>query len=165
MLRKISSLLLAVWLGAALLFSAVVAPTVFRVLRGFGLSNASEIAGTIVNHTLAIVNVSGCLISLIVLVLAFGFARRYARWRFLSIVALLAVTAIATASGEWLIAARMRALRAAMVIPIDQVSLADPKRVAFATLHGYSVGALAIAIIAALITFFMLGKSSPTTAT
>ena len=145
------------WLGAAVLFSAVVAPTAFRVLRGFNLSNAGEIAGTIVTHTLSIVNVSGFVISLMVLVAVFAFARNYSRRQSIVQLILLAIIAIATATGEWIISDRMRALRVAMVVSIDQVPLTDPNRVAFAALHGYSVAALGIAIIAGLIAFFMVG--------
>jgi len=47
--------------------------------------------------------------------------------------------AITTGVGEWVIAAKMRGLRAAMQPSIDQIPAADPSRVAFAALHGYSV--------------------------
>jgi hypothetical protein len=52
----------------------------------------------------------------------------------------------------------MRGLRAAMAVPIDQVAISDPLRVAFQTLHGYSVAALSVAIIAALIAFFVIAQ-------
>ncbi len=154
--------LLGLWLGAAVLFSAVVAPTAFHVLRSFNLPNAGEIAGTIVSHTLSIVNISGFVLSLILMVVALGLKRNYSRGRLTAQMILLATMAIATAVGEWIIAARMRALRAAMVVPIDQVSVSDPKRMAFAALHGYSVAALGVAIIAALLACFIVGNRSRT---
>jgi hypothetical protein len=154
--------LLGLWLGAAVLFSAVVAPTAFRVLRGFNLPNAGEIAGTIVSHTLSVVNISGFILSLILMVIAFGFKRNYSRGRSAAQMVLPALMAITTAAGEWVIAARMRALRAAMIMPIDQVAASDPKRVAFAALHGYSVAALSVAIIAALLTCFVVRNRSRT---
>jgi hypothetical protein len=52
----------------------------------------------------------------------------------------------------------MRELRTAMAIPIEQVSAGDPMRVAFQALHGYSVAALSIAIIAALIAFVFMAQ-------
>jgi hypothetical protein len=52
----------------------------------------------------------------------------------------------------------MRGLRSAMGVPIDQVAISDPLRVAFQTLHGYSVAALSVAIIAALIAFFVIAQ-------
>lgn len=73
---------------------------------------------------------------------------------------LLAIIAIMTGLGEWVIAAKMRALRAAMHLAIDQIAGDDPNRMAFAALHGYSVAALGIALIAALIAFFVIAKRS-----
>ncbi len=154
--------LLGLWLGAAVLFSAVVAPTAFHVLRSFNLPNAGEIAGTIVSHTLSIVNISGFVLSLVLMIIALGLKRNHSRRRLTVQMLLLATMAIATAGGEWIIAARMRALRAAMVLPIDQVSASDPKRMAFAALHGYSVAALGVAIIAALLACFIVGNRSRT---
>lgn len=150
--------LLGLWLGAAVLFSAVVAPSAFHVLRSFNLPNAGEIAGTIVSHILSVINISGFVLSLILMLIAYGLKRNYSRSRLRVQVILLATMAITTALGEWIIAARMRALRAAMLVPIDQVATGDPRRVAFATLHGYSVAALGIAMIAALLAYFISGN-------
>jgi hypothetical protein len=43
-----------------------------------------------------------------------------------------------------------------MAVPIDQVAVDDPRRVAFNRLHGYSVTALSVAMIAALIAFLII---------
>ena len=161
-MNNVRLFLLGLWLGAAVLFSAVVAPTSFRVLRGFNLPNAGEIAGTIVSHTLSVVNISGLSVSLLLMVIALGLRRNYSRGRLAAQLVLLAFMAVTTSAGEWIIAARMRALRAAMIVPIDQVSLDDPKRVAFAALHGYSVAALGVAIIAALLVCFVVRNRSRT---
>jgi hypothetical protein len=161
-MNNIRLFLLGLWLGAAVLFSAVVAPTSFQVLRGFNLPNAGEIAGTIVSHTLSVVNISGFILSLILMVITVGFKRSHSHVRLTAQILLLATMAIATAVGEWVIAARMRALRAAMMVPIDQVSLSDPKRIAFAALHGYSVAALSVAMIAALLVCFVVRTRSRT---
>ena len=75
-------------------------------------------------------------------------------------VVLFATIAITTAVGEWVIAAKLRGLRLAMHGQIDQLPLSDPNRMAFAALHGYSVMALAIAMIAALIALFVMAKNS-----
>lgn len=155
-LNNLRLLLLASWLGAAIFFSATVAPTAFQVARTFNLPHAGEVAGTMVNRTLSIVNVAGFVVSLLLIVLAIVLKRIYSQWAFVAQTMLLLVVAICTALGEWVIAARMRGLRAAMVIPIDQVATSDPLRVAFQTLHGYSVAALSVAIIAALIAFFVI---------
>ena len=63
-------ILLACWFGAALFFGAVVAPAAFGVLRSFGLSNANEIAGSIVTRSLSVVNIAGFVIALLLLVTA-----------------------------------------------------------------------------------------------
>lgn len=147
---------LAAWLGLAIYFSAVVAPSAFGVLRSFNLANAGEIAGTIVSRALSTVNKSGLLLSLLVLVSAPAVKKYYGRWSFIFQNVLLIVVAILTAAGEWVIAARMRGLRLAMNGQIDQVPLPDPNRVAFAALHVYSVAALSVAMIAALIVILLM---------
>jgi len=69
--------LLALWFGAALFFSVVVAPAAFGVLRAHGLPNASELAGAIVTRSLSVVNVAGFLIALLLLVtIFFAISRR-----------------------------------------------------------------------------------------
>jgi hypothetical protein len=150
---------LAAWLGAALFFGAVVAPAAFGVLRSFALPNASEIAGSIVTRTLGVINVAGFVIALLLLVTAF--VRREAQSRMGLIIecVCLAVIALTTAIGHWWIAARMRALRAAMELPIDQIAAADPRRVEFNALHGYSVKALGIAMIAGLVALVVMGRN------
>lgn len=149
-------MLLAAWLGSALYFSAVVAPSAFGALRSFGLSNASEIAGTIVTRTLSVVNTSGFLLSLLLLLTAFAVKRFFRPWSFGLQLVLLTVVALTTAVGEWVIAARMRGLRLAMQGHIDQVPLSDPNRIAFAALHGYSVAALAVAMLASIVLLVLM---------
>lgn len=147
---------IAAWLGLSIYFSAVVAPSAFGVLRSFNLGNAGEIAGTIVGRSLSAVNKTGLLFSLLLLVSAPAVKKYYGRWSFFFQNVLLIVVAILTAGGEWVIAARMRGLRLAMNGQIDQVPLSDPNRIAFAALHVYSVAALSIAMIAALIVILLM---------
>ena len=154
--NKIRMLLLAAWLGVAIYFSAVVAPSTFAVLRSFILPNASEIAGTIVTRTLSVVNLSGFILTLLLLVSAFLLKGSYGRTSFMLQTVLLTIVAAATGLGQWVIAARMRELRAAMHGQIDQVALSDPNRVAFAALHGYSVAALGIAMLASLVIILLM---------
>ncbi len=155
-LNKIRVLLIAAWLGAAIFFSGAVAPSAFRVMRSFNVPNATEIAGAIVNRTLSVVNTSGFFISLLSIIVAVAIRNRYGPRAFVVQLILLGLMALATGIGQWVIAARMHALRQAMGMPIEQVSLADANRVAFAALHSYSVAALSIAIIAGLIVFFIV---------
>ena len=152
MLTNLRLLLLALWLGAALFFSAAVAPSAFAVLRAYHLPNAGEIAGALVTRTLTVVNVGGFFVSIVLLITAFVLRRGSSRPFALEVIA-LAIVSVTTGVGHWMIAARMRALRAALPVPIDQVSADDPSRILFNTLHGYSVTALSIAMIAALVAF------------
>lgn len=153
LLTIIKMFFLAFWLGAALFFSVAVAPAAFSVLRGFALPNASEIAGTIVTRTLGIVSISGFVVGLFLLLTTLVARRHLAKRAFLVQCISAIVLAASTGVGHWIIAARMRALRVAMVLPIDQVAIDDPRRIAFNDLHGYSVTALGVAMIAALVAF------------
>ncbi len=157
-LNNIRLLLLSFWLGAAIFFSAAVAPTAFRVLRAFNLPNASEIAGAIVSRTLSVVNTSGFVLSVLLLITGFVLKENYGQLAFILQTILLLIMGVTTGVGEWVIAAKMRALRAAMHTTIDQIPAGDPSRIAFDALHGYSVVALSIAIIAALIAFFVVAN-------
>jgi hypothetical protein len=157
-LNNIRLLLLASWLGAAIFFSATVAPSAFGVLRGFNLINAGEIAGAIVNRTLSAVNTTGFVLSVLLLITAFLLKESSGRRGFILQIVLLLIVAVTTGAGEWVIAAKMRGLRGAMRTPIDQIPAGDPSRVAFDALHGYSVTALSIAIIAALVGFFVMAN-------
>jgi uncharacterized protein DUF4149 len=150
--------LLSLWLGAAVFFGVVVAPTAFTVLRSFAVPNASEIAGTIVTRALSVVSISGFLIGLFLLVTAF--ARRNAQGRvgFLVELVCLVIIVVATGIGHWVIAARMLALRAAMALPIDQIAVDDPRRIAFNSLHDYSVKLFGVAMIAALLAVVLIAR-------
>ena len=149
--------MLALWFGAALFFSVVVAPAAFGVLRSHGLPNASELAGAIVTRSLSVVNVAGFLIAVLLLVTLFFV--RHGRVSFVVEGICLVLIALATSVGHWVIAARMRAIRAALVVPIDQVAADDARRIAFNHLHGYSVNALGLAMIAALVAMVLMARS------
>lgn len=151
--------MLALWFGAALFFSVVVAPAAFGVLRSHGLPNANELAGAIVTRSLSVVNVGGFLIALLLLVTLFLVQRAsVGRVGFIVESVCLVLIALATSVGHWVIAARMRAIRAALVVPIDQVAANDAQRIAFNHLHGYSVNALGLAMIAALVAMVLMAR-------
>ena len=157
MANKIRISLLSLWLGAAVFFSATVAPSVFGVLREFAVVNTGELAGAIVNRNLRIVNLSGFAIGLLVLA-ATLFLRSQRKPLFILQTLSLLVLIGATSVGHWVVAARMHALRLAMSAPIDRVDFAIPDRVAFAQLHGYSVALLIAAMLATIlcVVLFML---------
>jgi hypothetical protein len=157
-LRDVRLLLIALWLGGAVFFSATVAPSVFSVLRSRDVIYANEAAGSIVTRTLSILNTGGFIVALILLASAFLFSRSMKRRTLMAETISLVVVLIATAVGQWVIAARMLGLRAAMGRPIDEVAVDDPLRMSFNSLHGYSVMALGVAIIAAAVALLLIAR-------
>ena len=162
-LTILALLLLGIWLGAAIYFSAAVAPNVFSVLRGAALPDANALAGSIITRLLGTINRVGFEIGVFLLVMSFFITRGHKKWVRVAEMLSLAIMAIMTGIGHWVIAARMSALRAAMQLPIDQIAADDPRSIAFNGLHRYSVLALSIAMIAALVAFMVMARgSSPT---
>lgn len=155
--RDVRLLLIALWLGGALFFSVAVAPSAFAVLP------TRDLAGRVVSRTLSIVNVGGFLVSLIVLATAFVAGRASKRRRaFYMELAALGLVVATTAVGQWIIGARLAALRAAMGRPVDELAQNDPLRVAFGSLHGYSVLALGVGMLAALAAFLLMARRNRT---
>lgn len=150
--------MLGLWLGAAIFFSAAVAPGVFGVLREAGLANASSLAGSIVSRLLGTINRAGFEIAIFVLVISFFLTRGvkpiYRAGQMIS----PAIMAIMTGLAQWVVAARMAALRSAMQVPIDQIAPVDPRRIEFDKLHRYSVAMMTIAMLMALISFIPLSR-------
>lgn len=156
-IRILALLLLGMWLGAAIFFSASVAPNVFRVLRGADLANASSLAGSIISPLLTMLNRAGFEIAIFLLVMSFFLtAGQTLRWRVAHLIS-FALLATTTAVGHWVIAARIAALRAAMALPVDQISPSDERRIAFDNLHRYSVALFSVAILAAAVAFVLIG--------
>jgi hypothetical protein len=152
-LGDVRLLLVGLWLGSAIFFSFAVAPSAFAVLP------ARELAGAIVTRTIAIVNVGGLLIGLLLLTTVFagrdtGVMKRA---RMAEAIA-LALVVLATGIGHWVISARMAALRLSMGRPIDEVAQNDPLRLTFNSLHGYSVAAMSIAILASFVAFILIAR-------
>lgn len=147
---------LGMWLGAALFFSAVVAPGAFAALRSYQILNANEIAGAIVNRSLTAINLSGFVIGFVCLAAGLLKFRKIPLKHFIVEATSLSVLTLATALGHWLIAANMHALRLTFTVPVDQIPAGDPRRIRFDTLHAYSVKALSVAMIAAIAGFVMV---------
>lgn len=146
------TLLIALWLGAALFFSFAVAPSVFGVLP------TRELAGSVVNRTLAIVNYSGIIVGLILLASSYASRQNVNRVKLWLERGLLLLLTAACAFGQFVIGSRLAYLRQQIGRPIDEVAVDDPLRIAFNDLHGYSVTILSVALICALIAFFLLAN-------
>ncbi len=143
-------LLLGLWLGAACFFSFAVAPSAFGVLP------SRELAGSVVNRTLAIINYSGFIVGLILLASSYVSRHNANRIKLWIEQGLLLLLTAACAFGQFVIAARLSDLRGQIGRPIDDMATDDPLRVAFNDLHGYSVTILMTAMIAAVIAFFLI---------
>lgn len=150
-LSDIRLLLLGIWLGAAVFFIAV-AQSSFNVLP------ERELAGAVVNRTLAILNYAGLGIG-VVLLLSSLVVRKgsnlFLLWteRFL-----LLVTVAACAVGQFVIAWWMYLIRQQIGKPIDEVAVDDPLRIQFNSMHEYSVWVLFVGMGAALIAFFLIAN-------
>lgn len=144
-------LLTAIWLGAAVFF-------IFVAQSAFAVLPERELAGAMVNRTLAIVNYSGLVIALILLATSLVGQTSVNRfWLWTERIVLL-VLAVATAIGQFVIGWWLMLLRNEMGKPIDQVSVDDPLRVQFNQMHEYSVWVLMAAMAAALIVFFIIAN-------
>jgi hypothetical protein len=153
LLGDVRLLLIAVWLGAAVFFFAV-AQSAFAVLP------TRELAGAMVGRTLAILNVGGFVISLVLLASVWVARNRSVRGALLlrAETASLLAMALATGVGHWFITARLAALRAAAGRPLDELARNDPLRVAFGSLHFYSVIVLCVAVTAAAVCLFSIAR-------
>jgi hypothetical protein len=136
------------------------APGIFSVFKSREVANVSEIAGALVSRNLKIINISGMIIGSVLLISAFFTSRGsnlFLIWleRFL----LLVMTA-ACAVGEFVIGLWLQFVRNEIGRPIDELALDDPLRMKFNDLHEYSVWVLITAMIAALLSFFVIsGKT------
>lgn len=148
--EELRSVLIALWLGAAIFTVAVVAPVAFQVLP------TRELAGTMVGRTLDVLHISGCIIGLLLLLGACVESNqvnehvRSRRWRTTELVA-LAVLTLASALNQFVIDRRITALRAEINRAIDELAASDPLRQEFGKLHGLSVLVLSVAIIAGVV--------------
>ena len=152
-LAKIELLLIALWLGAAVFFAVGVAPTAFSVLPN------TTLAGNVVNRTLTIINFSGLVIGLFLLLLSFvprGEARSV--WIWIQRVVLVVFT-LACGAGQAIIGLYMEYLRGLTDQPLGQLPAGNPIRVQFDMWHRYSVWILMAGMVAALIAFFVISRN------
>ncbi len=148
------ALLIGLWLGAACFFSFAVAPSAFGVLP------SRELAGNVVSRTLMIVNLSGIVIGVILIVSTL--IKRLdlkAIWLWIERLLLLVVVA-ACAAGQFVISSWLSVVRAQAGKPMEEVALDDPLKIQFDQLHQYSVWMLMTAMIAGLIVYFIISSKT-----
>jgi hypothetical protein len=144
------TLLLAIWIGAALLFTLVVAPAAFAVLP------SRTLAGALVGRILPVIFYAGVVIgSVIVLLDLVGRTGAWGR------AAAGAVSALACAVAQLIVTTRIDRLRAAISVPLDALAGDDPRRIAFGKLHAITVGWLGIAMLAAIVALTLAVRALP----
>ncbi len=151
LLSDIRLLLLSLWLGAACFF-------IFVAQSSFAVLPSRELAGSVVNRTLAGVNYSGLGIAIILILTSLIIARNANRlWLWIERFLLL-IMAAACAVGQFVIGLWLSFVRAQIGRPIDEVAVDDPLRIQFNNLHEYSTWALFAAMIAAFLAFFIISN-------
>ncbi|MEZ5306186.1 MAG: DUF4149 domain-containing protein [Pyrinomonadaceae bacterium] len=151
-IAKLELLLIAMWLGAACFFSFATAPSAFVVLP------TTDLAGNLVNRTLMILNVSGLIIGLLVLVTSFiprNYGGAFWAWarRFF-----LFLMVVGCGGGQFVVGYWIALLRLQIGKPVDQLAATDPMKIRFDQLHQASVWVLMAAMAAALIAYFFISK-------
>ncbi|MGO9439893.1 MAG: DUF4149 domain-containing protein [Terriglobales bacterium] len=155
MLRFFMLLALAVWIGGIIFFAAAVAPTVFKVLP------TRHLAGAVVTRSLGILHWMGifCAIVFLVTSMLHTYSARGAAHplapRHLLVYVMLALTLIS----QFVVSAKMAALRAAMG-EIDLVPIADARRIAFNQLHAWSTRLESGVLILGLVVLFLVARRS-----
>jgi hypothetical protein len=135
------ALVLALWLGAALLLAAVVAPAAFAALPSRAL------AGAVVGRVLPVIFAAGIVAGALVAALALaGEAAPYARGRAAAGVALAGACGVA----QLVVAPRIHRLREEIGPSIEALAIDDARRLAFGRLHGMSVAWMGVGMLAAV---------------
>jgi hypothetical protein len=136
-MTRLTIVVLAAWVGACLLFAAVVAPASFRVLP------SRSLAGAITGEVLPVLFWSGVLAGAIALL-----AARQARKRAMTYVAVLLIAL--SAAGDLGPGRSIRSIRKQSAAAMDSLSTDDPIRRRFGRLHGLSVAVMGLAMLSAV---------------
>ena len=155
LLRFVVWLSLIVWLGGVVFFAAVLAPTVFSVLP------TRHLAGNVVSRSLFVLHWMGIVSGFVFLAssilcyrLSTGATHIFAA-RHLLMALMLALTLIS----QFGITPKMAALRSSMG-DIDAVSLTDPARIAFDSLHVWSTRLEGGVLLLGLVVVYLTARSS-----
>lgn len=141
---------LACWLGAAVLFSAVMAPAAFAVLP------TRTMAGDMVGRVLPVVLYAGIVAGALVVALDITDAEE---WRWSTTVVAGAVIAIACAVAQLVVGRRIEQVRSRITGPVDALPPGDALRVEFGRLHGISVALLGVAMLAAAVAVVAISRN------
>jgi hypothetical protein len=139
-----SVVLLAAWLGAALLVALAVAPAAFAVLP------TRTLAGALVGRVLPVVFWSGMVVGVVVAALGWSMPNRV--WRTGAALSLV----VACAAAQLVVAPRIERVRAQIGGAVDALDPSDPRRQAFGRLHAMSVAWMGVGGLAALVALVLL---------
>lgn len=132
--------LLAAWLGAAVLVAAAVAPAAFRVLP------TRTLAGALVGEVLPVIFIAGLAIAAIAVALeargGHGILNIRVTGPFLLMI-------IGCAVAQFVIGPKIEVARAAIGGAVDALDAADPRRIQFGRLHAFSVMWMGVAMLGA----------------
>ena len=135
----VSALLLAAWLGAAMITAAAVAPAAFAVLP------TRALAGALVGRVLPPLFVAGVLVGVGAAMLQTTALPPFRTAR----VALPLVVALTCAAAQFGVAPRIHRVRQAIGPSVEALAPGDPRRAEFGRLHAVSVALLGGAGLAA----------------
>lgn len=139
-LAALEIILLACWLGAAILVAAVLAPAAFRVLP------TRTMAGALVGEVLPVIFIAG----LVVAILAVLIEIRINGHAFRALVAApFAAMIIGCSAAQFIVAPKIESARASIAGPVDALDAKDPRRIQFGKLHALSVMWMGVAMLGA----------------
>lgn len=138
----LAPIVLAVWLGAALLMATTVGQAAFAVLP------TRQLAGALVGRILPVVFLSGIAAGVIAHLLSMRAGLRPTWVARLGGLALVGGCLVA----QFVVAPRIEALRRELPAVIESLPTTDPQRRAFGRLHGVSVALLGVAMLGAAAT-------------
>jgi Domain of unknown function (DUF4149) len=146
---------LIVWLGGLIFFAFVVAPTVFSVLP------TRHLAGSVVTRSLGALHWMGIVSGIVFLITSMIYARVTvgAAHPFAARHVLVYVMLLLTCVSQFVISAKMSALRAAMG-EIDKVPVTDPARLAFNQLHVWSTRVESTVFLLGLIVLYLVARKT-----
>lgn len=138
----LAPIVLALWLGAALLMATTVGQAAFAVLP------TRQLAGALVGRILPVVFVSGIVAAVLAHIVSMRAGTRPTWVARVGGLALVGGCALA----QFVVAPKIESLRAALPASIESLPIDDPQRQAFGRLHGISVALLGVAMLGATLT-------------
>lgn len=133
-------ILLASWLGAAVLVAAVVAPAAFRVLP------SRTLAGALVGEVLPVIFLSGLVIAAIAVALEARAGHGILQIRITGPFLLMIIGCVVA---QFVIGPKIEVVRASIGGAVDALDAADPRRIQFGRLHAFSVMWMGVAMLGA----------------